>query len=178
VPRFFHNSGQLSFRSIAGASFGWPFAAFEYSLWLHAADLNLLLVDVMFGGMVVFVVGRVSDRIASSRGDSLIVLSDPQRRWSRFHLSTAVLLALSVGVIGWVQTVPRLYMMEFDNTTNWACGWPMPILKWWTGPGGSARLSQTVFPPGVAVNVATAVLILATVARVLERRIQRVHLNS
>jgi hypothetical protein len=49
----------------------------------------------------------------------------------------------------------------------------MPILKWWTGPGGTARLSQAVFPPGIAVNVATAVLILATVARVLERRISK-----
>lgn len=171
IPRMFPGYGDFSFHLIEGASFGWPFAAFEYSLWDNSTESILFIDDVVIGVAIIFVVGRISDRVAHSRAATPGVSGGKKQRWFQFHLSTAIVLTLLAGALGLVQAWPEHYMMEFGNTTNWACGWPMPILKWWTGPGGTARLSQAVFPPGVAVNIATAVLILATVARVLERRI-------
>ncbi len=172
VPRMFPSCDRPpSFQIVEVASYGWPFAAFEYSLWIRAASVPLLVSDAVIGLAIVFIVGRISDRFAFKRGEASGLLSQSKPHWFQFHLSTAIVLALLAGVLGLVQAWPGHYMMEFDNTTNWACGWPMPILKWWTGPGGTARLSQAIFPPGVAVNIVTAVLMLATVARVLERRI-------
>jgi hypothetical protein len=151
------------------ASLGWPFAVVEYDLlpFNNALECNLLVGNILFCVTALYCIGRLTNHLVACT----VPFAAPTRL--QFHLSTAVWLVLVTAVLGCVQTVPHIYWMDCEYCrTNRALGWPMPIIKWF-GDGEALRDSQTVFVPGVLMNAIISILLLATIARVLERRIAR-----
>ena len=93
------------------------------------------------------------------------------RLW-QIHLSTAILLMFVAGGLLWANFTAYKSSRDSIDLTNWASGWPLPLLRWYSA-NGEAMEHKSISELGVVFNLSAAALILTGIALICENLIRR-----